>query len=258
MDNALKRLMKRMPPPANPPFTDVNWQQLERFVGLPYPTSFKEFVEVYGACIWFDHFVPFYSLADTEAEAKEFLEDVERYLKVHEPTLYNNEALERFDPPIYPAKGGLFPFLKDMYGYIYCWRTAGRNANHWPVYCCQPGRLMILEKTTIAKMFLDFMEHKSEAVQIWGDIRGMDADQIRLFHERDPTKQPKPKWRKPDPERAISRGLKTGLPEFGSCQKCESVGLVVECQYFDDANRFQSFNTMYCQKCLMELAQKWV
>ena len=71
MDSSLQQLMGKMPPPTDPRHRMSIWSRLESAVGITYPTSFKEFVEVYGGSVWFDNVCPFFSEATTDDEVKE-------------------------------------------------------------------------------------------------------------------------------------------------------------------------------------------
>src|SRR5262245_25972926 len=110
MDRALRKLMKLMPPLKRQRHTKVNWQLLEEQVGLPYPQSFKDFVSIYGSSHWFDKLLPFYSCAPRVQAVKEYIKSVRKKLKPLVENMYD-EQFNKLDIPLYPEKGGLFPFM---------------------------------------------------------------------------------------------------------------------------------------------------
>jgi SMI1-KNR4 cell-wall len=176
---AFRKLVKRMPPPEAPRHTDVDWPLLEEHVGLRYPESFKEFVGVYGSCHWFDKLLPFYGYPKNPKEAKAFVKDVGKKLKWLEGNMYD-ERFKKLDLPLYPAPSGLFPFMADIDGPLYCWRTEGADPNRWPVYCWMRGPITVLDSASITDMLLGFLERAPEIVRLWGDIRDFSPDLIRL------------------------------------------------------------------------------
>ena len=179
MDTALKRLVKRMPPPTDPPYADVDWSRLEEAVGLTYPASFKDYIRVYGGCVWLDNVSPFYTEAKTDAEVKEFLKRVKANLKPLENNVYD-QHFSKLDIPLYPVEGGLFPFMLDYSSNLFCWRTEQKAPAKWPVVCWLRGQSVVMEKMSIAKMIIDFLEGKPNMVQVWGDINLYEPERIRL------------------------------------------------------------------------------
>ena len=171
MDPALNRLTKLVPPPADPPFRAVDWVRLEAGLGVTYPTSFKEFVGVYGGCVWFDRLGPFYSPAKTRADVTRFGRAVRRRLEYLEGNLYD-EHYRPIDLPLYPEPGGLFPFMMDRHTSAqYFWRTGRGDPDRWPVVCWFKGPVRVLEGMTLAKMLLDWLERRPRMVKVWGDVR---------------------------------------------------------------------------------------
>ena len=126
MDQALRKLVLRLPPPAPLPGTDVDWERLEHLIGLNYPESFKEFVQTYGDCVWFDNAAPLYSRARSDVEAKEFLRQVSRNLAPLRGNMYDDD-FSKISMPLYPEIGGLFPFMVDYGSNLFCWHT---TSNH--------------------------------------------------------------------------------------------------------------------------------
>lgn len=179
MDPALSKLVRKMPPPEKPPGGKVNWDRLESAVGLAYPTSFKEFVAVYGWSVWFDNFSPFFYEAKTAADAKKFLQSVRKRLKWLDGNMYD-EAFRPASVPLFPAAGGLFPFAMDYSGDQYLWRTERSDPDQWPVVIWQRGQLVTLERMTVAKMLLGFLSRRPPMLNLWGDVRQFDPGRIRI------------------------------------------------------------------------------
>lgn len=179
MDPTLKRLMGKMPPPITPPDADVDWERLESAISLTYPASFKEFIGVYGSSVWCDHLSPFYSTAKTDGDVKKFLKSVKAKLKPLESNIYD-EHFNKLDFPLYPAEEGLFPFMIDYSSSLYCWQTEKDDPNKWPIVCWFTGQILILEKMTITKMILEWLERKPRMVAIWGDVNNLPPERIQL------------------------------------------------------------------------------
>jgi SMI1 / KNR4 family (SUKH-1) len=179
MDRSLRKLMKVMPPLKGQRHTKVNWDRLEEHVGLTYPDSFKDFVSVYGSSHWFDKLLPFYSTARTVRFAEEYVKSVREKLKWLVGNMYDAKY-NKWDLPLYPEDGGLFPFLADIDGPLYCWLTESKNPSRWPVYCWMTGPITVLTDTTISGMLLGFLERSPQMVRVWGDVRDFDPGRIRI------------------------------------------------------------------------------
>lgn len=171
--------MKLIPPPEAPRHTNVDWPLLEKAIGLRYPDSFKEFVSVYGSCHWFDKVLPIYTCPKTARDTKQFLKyvgETVHWIK----TNARDEHFKEIEVPVYPASGGVFPFLNDIDGPLYYWRTQSSNPNRWPIYCWMRGPITILEGWTIADMLLGFLERDPTIIRLWGDVRDFDPERIRI------------------------------------------------------------------------------
>jgi hypothetical protein len=123
--------------------------------------------------------LPIYAQPKTPKDVAVFQGDIAAKLKWIEENQYD-ENFNILHLPVYPAKGGLFPFLNDIDGPLYCWLTEGDAPDQWPVYCWLRGPFVVLEGMTIADMFLGFMERLPEMVSIWGDIRDFEPDRLRI------------------------------------------------------------------------------
>lgn len=179
MDTALARLTEKISPPPHPRLSNVDWPRLESSVGLVYPDSFKEFVNLYGGCVWFDNVAPLFCEAKSDADIKRLLKSINRNLSFLKSNLYN----EDFTPltlPLYPEKGGLFPFLVDYSSNLFCWRTEQEDSSKWPVMFWNRGPIIDLGVTTIAEMIADWLDRKPVMTKVWGDVNAYDPELIRL------------------------------------------------------------------------------
>jgi hypothetical protein len=195
MERSLQKLMGIIPPPPKPRSSDVDWERLEKSVGLPYPKSFKEFISIYGGSVWFDNVSLFYRQAKSEEEIIEFPKLVAGKLEYLRDNMYD-ENYQQIELPLYPQKGGLFPFVIDYGGGLGCWKTDDKNPDKWPIAYWTTGPVVFLEKMTIAKMLDDFLAAKAHMFPIWGDVRKLDPLRIRLSQTEEP--------KKPDPEKKIA------------------------------------------------------
>jgi hypothetical protein len=179
MDRSLRKLMKVVSPLKGQRHTKVNWGRLEECVGLTYPQSFKDFVSVYGSSHWFDKLLPFYSTARTVRLVREYENSVRAKLKWLDGHM-RDAKFNKLDLPLYPEEGGLFPFMADIDGPLYCWLTESKNPSSWPVYCWMEGPITVLPDITISGMLLGFLERSPQMIQVWGDVRDLDPKRIRI------------------------------------------------------------------------------
>ncbi len=180
MDPALKRLMKQLPPPSDPTGRDVNWEASEKAIGLIYPTSFKEFIGVYGGSIWFDNLTLLYPQRNPFPDVSDFLKVVEKKIGLLVEYGILDEHYNRVSVPLYPDKGGLFPFLADYNGYEFFWQSKEKNSDKWRVFCWKMGPLVSLGTMTIAKMIVEFLERKPRMIDVWGDVNLYEPERIRV------------------------------------------------------------------------------
>jgi hypothetical protein len=162
----------------------VKWDALEKEVGLAYPTSFKEFVGTYGGLRWFDRWCPVHCAGRTKREIGRYLDFCRSILgRFQAAGLDEDGNLMTSPPKVYPAKGGLFPFMASCDGDEYCWVTVG-DPEAWSVICNMSGQLRRLGRTTITGMFLDWMQGKKKMERLWWNYRRFAEDQphcIKLF-----------------------------------------------------------------------------
>ena len=171
--------MGRIPPPGNPRHSNVDWKRLEQHVGLTYPRSFKDFINVYGGRVWFGNISPFFSECRTDDDAKQFVVSIERKLQQIESNTYD-EDFNEIQPSLYPERGGLLPFMIDYAGNMFLWRTDSRNSDEWPIAFWNMGPITILEDWTIAKMIWQWLQRDPVMIKVWGDINEYEPDRIRL------------------------------------------------------------------------------
>lgn len=179
MDPALKRLIKKMPPPEKVPNKDVDWSLLENGLGLKYPDAFKEFVGVYGSSVWCDHFSPFYDLGESEKGVKAFVKAVKGKLKPLSGNMFD-EKHKAVVLPLFPDGAGLFPFMIDYSSSLYSWNTENKDPNKWPIVCWLTGQIVILEEMSISKLLLEWLEAKPALAKILGDASELPSERLKL------------------------------------------------------------------------------
>ena len=118
--------------------------------------------------------------AKSDVEVKTFLGFVKKRLKWLEDNTYDEQFHKIEVPPLYPEQGGLFPFLMDDDGHLFCWRTEQKDSNKWPVLCWLQGPLIAMGEITIAKMILDFLDRKPHMFRIWGDINLYEPERVGI------------------------------------------------------------------------------
>ena len=168
-----------MPPPKNP--GEINWARVEKGIRLNLPPSFKDFLDVYAGCRWFDHAVPYFSRGESDEKVANFVDEVGEILAPFQDFTYMvvNDEAEPVEFSLYPEKGGLFPFMQDYSGSIYAWRTSG-VPERWPVVCYLGGPVRIVEDISITQMMLGFMDRSPRMVDLWGDINDLPEDRKRI------------------------------------------------------------------------------
>jgi hypothetical protein len=77
---------------------------------------------VYGSSHWFDKLLPYYACPKSPREAKAFVNGVGNSFEWVTGNM-RDERFRQIDLPTYPAPGGLFPFMNDIDGLTYYWRT---------------------------------------------------------------------------------------------------------------------------------------
>lgn len=179
MNETLQELTQRFPPPANPRGTPTNWENIEHALKICYPASFKEFIDVYGGCVWFSNISPFFRQGLTEEEAGEFPEKVNELCNNEKGNTYNEEG-EPFSPPFYPDKGGLFPFLVDYGGNIYYWDTHSNNPDEWPIVKSHGGWMTQHPCMSIPTMILKWLERDPQMIEMWGDVEKKPPEHLRI------------------------------------------------------------------------------
>jgi hypothetical protein len=180
----LRMLTHLMPVPDYVRDQHVDWDALEAAVGLSYPASFKEFVATYGALRWFDRWCPVYCTGKSKREIGRYLDFCGAILKRFQAAPLDEDGNPIAVPPtVYPDMGGLFPFMASCDGDEYCWVTRG-DPDAWPVVSHSSGQLRKLGKTTITRMFLDWMQGKKKMERVWWNYQQFAEDQpqcIGLF-----------------------------------------------------------------------------
>ena len=179
MEPALRRLVREFPPPARPRFAPVYWERLERGIGLEYPSTFKAFVDAYGGSVWFDTVSVDCDQARTDASVRKFAKFLKELLGCLNGSMYDDRGRD-MHLPLYPARGGLLPFVSDYHSGIGCWQTSRKSPDDWPVVYWLRGPVIVRRNSTIAKLLCDFLDAKPYMAQIWGDVREYEPERIRL------------------------------------------------------------------------------
>lgn len=178
MDQYLTRLMSIMEPPSKPRDCNVDWERLEGAVGMRYPAHFKEFVGVYGGSVWCDHVCPLYSTANSAAEVKRFIRTVKDNLTPLHDNMYTIKPFKRIEVPLFPDKGGLFPFMVDYSSSLYCWKAVSDNPDDWPTFCWMRGPIEVFERTTIAQMLVNWLMRRPPMRTLWGDLDDLPPGRV--------------------------------------------------------------------------------
>ena len=179
MTTPLEQLLARFPPPAKPRFTPVKWSKLEVALGFCYPTSFKEFIDVYGGCVWFDNLSPMYSQARTKKEVDKFLQVVEQKCNQDRGNFYD-EKFKPISPAFYPERGGLFPFLIDYGGNEYFWDTKSADPDLWPIVQSHAGWMKLYPPMSIPELILKWLGRDPQMLKMWGDVSKWPVERIRI------------------------------------------------------------------------------
>lgn len=179
MHSALKELMSRFPPPTDLSCHPVNWKRLEQHVDFSFPVSFKEYVDVYGGCIWFDDLSLIISQGVDEEQATEYVNVVNRKIAQVDGETYDEEFNE-IQVSFFPEKKGLFPFLLDYSGNLYLWSREFDNPEEWPVVKSHAGWMKTLKAMTIPEMIIGWLNGDQLMQQVWGDVSGIDPERLGI------------------------------------------------------------------------------
>lgn len=180
MKSEINQLIEILPPPKEVPNQIVDWDKLEKTVGLIYPNSYKEFIAVYGGCCWFDNFAPLYSTANSDEDISIYLDSVKKNLLPLRRNMTDNQGNKWKKVPVYPTKNGLFPFMVDYNGGLYCWKTDSGDPDKWPIVYWFGGPYEILQNMTIAGMLLSWLKREPPMLELWGDIKEYPSELICL------------------------------------------------------------------------------
>jgi predicted DNA-binding WGR domain protein len=151
-DPALVRLAKELPPPEGLKGREVKWDEVEKEVGFTFPTTFKEYISLYGESEWFD----LYSSAlypHSHNKKGEYMKSVRSKLKDVEEV-----GDEEVNDILYPEPGGLYPFMVSSDGDYYFWKMDSKDPDQWPLMVWQMPGLFKLEFKTIGEMLLNTLE----------------------------------------------------------------------------------------------------
>lgn len=162
-------------PPLNPVQKGkVDWDKLEKAVGFSYPTSFKNFISVYGSSIWFDTYYLLYTEARTQDEINSYRKQRQAQLDDIRFDMYDGETMEELDYAIGPSNPGLFPFINDFNGYTYLWVMSDDDPDQWSVLQWKMGPTIDLGPLSVAEMFLRWLKREEPMFSAWGDSEESD------------------------------------------------------------------------------------
>tara|TARA_R110002049_G_scaffold307408_1_gene507814 strand:+ start:1053 stop:1628 length:576 start_codon:yes stop_codon:yes gene_type:complete len=179
MDEQLTRLTQLMPPPSTLYYKNVDWEDIEKKIGIKYPTSFKEYIGVYGESVWFDTYSPFYPDSSADDAIEDFLKTTDYYLSFLRETICTEKRSKPFKKEDYipfPEQGCFFPFMIDYNGSYYYWKTDSADPERWPIIVGPYGHYTIIENTSISKMFTSFIEGCNPMNSFWGDFENLPLE----------------------------------------------------------------------------------
>jgi hypothetical protein len=182
MEPALSKLLDAIPPPEGVKGRDVNWNEVERELGFAFPSSFKDFIAVYGESQWFD----LYSSAlypDTVAGVAQYREELQGFHEtVDEHGIRDDDELDGRPCTLYPEPAGLLFFMSSSDGDYYFWRMDSDDPEQWPMVVWQVPGLFKLEQKTIAGLFLSAYEkfQVSQPDRLWAYFAGCGQVNARV------------------------------------------------------------------------------
>jgi hypothetical protein len=91
-----------------------------------------------------------------------------------------DDKFDRMKLPLYPDVGGLFPFMIDYSGSLYCWRTERNDPSEWPVICWFTGQIAALGKMSIAAVLLGWLERRPKIAMLLGDVGELPEERLKL------------------------------------------------------------------------------
>lgn len=183
MNKQLETLIEFMPPPQHLHDHQINWHAVEEVLGLKYPTSFKEFISVYGASKWFDYFSPFYLTSNDEVQLGDFRKTAAYYLDYLKDNILTSQQKGDYIPQgfvPFPEAGCYFPFMIDEGSNFYFWKTDMSSPEDWPIIIGPYGELNILENMSITEMFLSYLNREPPMFDIWGDINDVPPEEMTV------------------------------------------------------------------------------
>ena len=181
MSKALINLIAKFPPPTKLEIAP-NWTNLEDALGVQYPSTFKDFIDTYGGCVWFDKLSPFIRQGRTKKEAREFPAVVVEMCDIDRGNTWGviDGKFQQISPPFYPEPGGLLPFLVDYSGSMYFWDTESDEPEQWPVIQSEGGSMTRHPAMSIPEMILKWLDRDPVMIQMWGDVEQISQERLRI------------------------------------------------------------------------------
>ncbi len=151
----LEKLWQIAPPPKKPKGVGslAGWLHLEAQLGFELPAHYKEFIASYGNGRFAEYFGvvnPFHTAAN-DINFSTFVQRRTNGVRLAQSS-YPDYAVAL---PVYPNKGGLFPWGYTDNGDTMFWLTEGDNSA-WPIICVEIGYTNNLDRFELT--IPDFIE----------------------------------------------------------------------------------------------------
>lgn len=163
----LEELTKLMPPPENVPGKVAEWGAIEAAIGVTYPKSFKDFIEIYGALQWFDWLQPLVPFDEMSAE------QFSKFLATVLEDNFSGDTVDSNGEPLivsqFGTAGGWLPFMMGSDGDTYAWLTYG-PAENWNVICVVNRQARVLPPISIVEMILGWLKNEPQMEELWGSV----------------------------------------------------------------------------------------
>jgi len=166
MRDHVDELIKIMPPPAKPLWSEGDWAEIEARLGLTFPSDYRRYIAAYGAggissnvC-----FVGYLTVVSPFEPAEDGSRLLPKYsaILVEQLKSYFEDGMFDTRPLLYPEPGGFFPVASTGDHHYIGWKTAG-EPDDWDVMVFTTNLFKFdeLPGTSLSKLFLDLLGHTS-------------------------------------------------------------------------------------------------
>lgn len=116
---------------------DVDWESVERSLGVPVPNDFKALVAKFPRGV----FRKYASVSIPECSDGQwnFIGDLE--LALEDLRAWRDDEPDRFPYPLYPEKRGLIPWGGSTQGEIFFWAPDAEDPAHWDTVAYEPEEI---------------------------------------------------------------------------------------------------------------------